>query len=158
MVSVILPQARQPRQRYHACRYYACIVRRHPMPNHIRHFAIHADQVDRARSFYENVFDWGFEPWGPPNFYLIHTGPKDDRGLQGALQQRQQTLDGAGMRGFECTIGVDDLDAILALIPRFGGTVVSKPFAIDGVGRLAFFHDTEGNRVGVMQYDSAYGP
>ncbi len=126
------------------------------MSNHVRHFAIHAEQVDRARSFYEGVFDWHFEPWGPPNFYLIRTGSGDDRGLQGALQERQQPLEGTGMRGYECTIGVDDLDAILARIARFGGTVVSRPFVIEGVGRLVFFHDTEGNRVGAMQYDPAY--
>jgi hypothetical protein len=126
------------------------------VPNHIRHFAVHADQVDRARLFYEAVFGWRFEPWGPPNFYLIRTGPDDDRGLQGALQERAQKLEGSGMRGFECTIGVENLDAVLALIPRFGGTVVSQPFVIEGVGRLAFFNDTEGNRVGAMQYDPAY--
>jgi predicted enzyme related to lactoylglutathione lyase len=126
------------------------------MPNHIRHFAIHADQVERARSFYEGVFGWRFEPWGPPNFYLIRTGPDGDRGLQGALQERHQPLDGSGMRGYECTIGVDDLDATLALIPRFGGMVVSQPFTMESVGRLAFFHDTEGNQVGVMQYDPSY--
>ena len=76
--------------------------------------------------------------------------------MQGALQERRQKLDGSGERGFECTIGVDDLDAILALIPRSGGTIVSQPFVIEGVGRLAFFQDTEGNRVGAMQYDPAY--
>ena len=64
------------------------------MPNHIRHFAIHADEVDRARAFYEAVFAWRFEVWGPPNFYLIRTGPDDDGGLQGALQERQQSLSG----------------------------------------------------------------
>ena len=126
------------------------------MPNHIRHFAIHADQVDRARAFYATVFGWRFEAWGPPNFYLIRTGPDADRGLQGALQERQQSLAGTGMRGFECTIGVDDLDAVVAAIPRAGGSVVSTPFTIEGVGRLAFFEDTEGNRVGAMQYDPSY--
>jgi predicted enzyme related to lactoylglutathione lyase len=130
------------------------------MPNHIRHFAVHADDVDRARAFYESVFGWRFEPWGPPNFYLIRTGAADapaaDRGVQGALQERQQPLTGSGMRGYECTVGVDDLDAILTAIPRFGGTIVSPPFVIEGVGRLAFFEDTEGNRAGIMQYDPAY--
>jgi predicted enzyme related to lactoylglutathione lyase len=126
------------------------------VPNHIRHFAVHADNVDRARAFYQAVFGWHFEPWGPPDFYLIRTGSEEDRGVQGALQARQQKLDGSGMRGYECTIGVDDLDAVLALIPRSGGTIVSQPFVIEGVGRLAFFHDTEGNRVGAMQYDPAY--
>jgi predicted enzyme related to lactoylglutathione lyase len=126
------------------------------MPNHVRHFAVHADDVDRARSFYHSVFSWRFEPWGPPNFYLIRTGPDGDLGLQGALQERPQPLEGSGMRGYECTIGVDDLEATLALIRGLGGKILSQPFLIEGVGRLAFFEDTEGNRVGVMQYDPAY--
>ncbi len=126
------------------------------MPNHVRHFAVHADDVDRARAFYQAVFGWRFEPWGPPNFYLIRTGAAGDPGLQGALQERQQALTGSGMRGYECTIGVDDLDAVVALIPSCGGEIVSPPIVIEGVGRLVFFHDTERNRVGAMQYDPAY--
>jgi predicted enzyme related to lactoylglutathione lyase len=126
------------------------------MANHVRHFAVHADDVDRARRFYEQVFGWTFEPWGPPDFYLIHTGSEDDKGLQGALQRRQEALTGTGMHGFECTIGVDDLDASIGLISANGGQVISSPFTIEGVGRLIFMHDPEGNRVGVMQYDPAY--
>ena len=126
------------------------------MANHVRHFAVHADDVARARGFYETAFGWTFEPWGPPDFYLIHTGPQSERAVQGALQKRQEPLSGAGMRGFECTIGVDDLDAVLRTVAAHGGAVISSPFTIDGVGRLAFVHDTEGNRVGVMQYDPAY--
>ena len=126
------------------------------MANHIRHFAIPADDVERARRFYEQVFGWRFQAWGPPDFYLVRTGPDDDRGLQGALQRRQEPLDGTGARGFECTIGVEDLDASLRSIVAHGGAVTSNPFTLEGVGRLAFFHDTEGNRVGVMQYDRDY--
>ena len=126
------------------------------MANHIRHFAVQADDVERARRFYEEVFGWAFEPWGPPDFYLIRTGPEGDRGLQGALQRRRSPRGGDAPGGFECTIGVEHLDATLRSISEHGGTVVSTPFAIEGVGRLAFFHDTEENRVGVMQYDRNY--
>ena len=42
--------------------------------NNVCHFAVHADDVERARVFYENVFGWRFEEWGPPEFYLIKTG------------------------------------------------------------------------------------
>ena len=35
----------------------------------LRHFAINADDVPRAKRFYEEVFGWSFTPWGPPNFY-----------------------------------------------------------------------------------------
>jgi predicted enzyme related to lactoylglutathione lyase len=41
------------------------------MPAKLCHFAINADDVQRARRFYESVFDWTFEPWGPPNFYQV---------------------------------------------------------------------------------------
>ena len=59
------------------------------MPNNVKHFAIHADDVDRARKFYESVMGWQFTPWGPPNFYLIRTGTDADPGVQGALQGRR---------------------------------------------------------------------
>ena len=46
------------------------------MPSNVKHFAVHADDVDRAK-FYESVLGWQFTPWGPPNFYLI--GPERTR-------------------------------------------------------------------------------
>jgi predicted enzyme related to lactoylglutathione lyase len=118
--------------------------------------------VERARNFYAAVFEWRFEPWGPPDFYLIRTGPQGDRGLQGALQRRQHGLTAGSMTGlewmagFECTIGVQDLDAMLAKISEHGGHLLAPPFHIHGVGRLSYFEDTERNRVGVMQYDPGY--
>ena len=36
-----------------------------------RHFAINADDVQRAKRFYETLFGWKFTPYGPPNFYQI---------------------------------------------------------------------------------------
>lgn len=126
------------------------------MPNHIRHFAVHADDVERARAFYETVFDWRFEPWGPPGFYLIRTGADGDGSLQGALQERQAPLTGSGMRGFECTVGVASLQEILPRIQAAGGRLLSQPHVIPGVGELVFVEDTEGNRIGIMQYAPDY--
>jgi predicted enzyme related to lactoylglutathione lyase len=34
------------------------------MPNNVKHFAVHADDVERAQKFYETVFGWKFKPWG----------------------------------------------------------------------------------------------
>ena len=53
------------------------------MPNDLDFFAINADDVPRARKFYETVFGWSFEPWGPPNFYLIDTS--NEPAVKGAL-------------------------------------------------------------------------
>jgi predicted enzyme related to lactoylglutathione lyase len=34
--------------------------------SYISWFAINADDVPRARDFYQKVFGWTFEPWGLP--------------------------------------------------------------------------------------------
>ena len=54
------------------------------MPNNLKHFAVHADDVERARKFYEEAFGWKFTAWGPPGFFLIKTGTEGDPGVQGA--------------------------------------------------------------------------
>ncbi|MEZ5978722.1 MAG: VOC family protein [Planctomycetota bacterium] len=119
------------------------------MPNDIAHFAIHADDCRRAKAFYEAVFGWTFEPWGPPNFWRVHTSPG---AVHGALQERREPVTGTGVIGFECSIAVDDVHAVAAAIAEHGGTVTMPPFVIEGVGTLVTFEDTEGNRVGAMQF------
>ncbi len=119
------------------------------MPNDIAHFAIHADDCERAKAFYQEVFGWTFEPWGPPNFWRIHTSPG---AIHGALQERREPVSGTGTIGYECSISVADVRATAAAIEASGGTITMPPFEIEGVGTLAMFRDTEGNVAGAMQY------
>lgn len=64
-------------------------------------------EVDRARSFYEKVFAWKAQAWGPPGFYQLE-GP----GVFAALQGRRD-LDcpgGHAKAGSVCNehgVGVD---------------------------------------------------
>lgn len=118
------------------------------MPAQFRHFAIHADDVDRARSFYEATFGWNFTPWGPPGFYQTHNAGE---GVMGALQQRQDWGD-KRMHSFMPTLGVDDIAATLATVEANGGRVLMKPYRIDGVGDIGYFEDPEGNICGIAQY------
>lgn len=123
------------------------------MTNHnIAHFDIAADDVDRARRFYEAVFGWRFEAWGPPDFYMIHTGSPDDPGIHGSLSKRLHPIKGEGRSAFECTISVDDLGAIKAALVAHGGKIVLDEYEIVGVGRLIRFADTEGNIACAMHY------
>src|SRR5262245_44468016 len=123
------------------------------MPHNIAHFDIHADDVERARRFYERVFGWRFEPWGPPDFYMIRTGTDADPGIHGSVSKRVEPV-GEGHRqiGWECTISVDDLDGIKAAIAANGGKVVFDEYEIVGVGRRFQFEDTEGNVACAMRY------
>lgn len=124
------------------------------MPNNLQSFGITADDVGRARRFYEAVFDWRFEPWGPPDFYLIHTGDNDNPGVRGLLHKRREPVNGSGMTGFECTISVDDIDRVIQAIEVNGGRITMAKFHIPTVGTGVYFHDTEGNFVGAMQPDA----
>jgi len=123
-----------------------------PTAANVVHFAIHADDVDRARRFYQAVFGWRFEAWGPPGFFRIHTGTPDDAGIEGALHQRDEPLTGTGVRGFECTVSVADLGPVRDSVVSAGGTVLLDGFEIPTVGTLLQFVDTEGNVVSAMRY------
>lgn len=114
------------------------------MPARFRHFAINADDVDRARDFYGKVFDWAFAPWGPPEFFQTHDAGD---GVMGALQKRQ-----GNPGAFVPTFGVDDIRATLAAAESNGGRIAMQPFMIEGVGEIGYFIDTDGNMVGVGQY------
>ena len=80
------------------------------MPN-IAHFAINADDVPRARRFYEQVFGWTFSAWGPPKFYQISTNASGETpGVLGALQGRRDLVAGQPTVGFECTVSVTSIE------------------------------------------------
>ncbi|MGV7208972.1 VOC family protein [Oxalobacteraceae bacterium A2-2] len=116
----------------------------------LRHFAINADDVGRAKTFYESVFGWRFDPWGPPEFYQVRNA---GQGVLGALQQRRELAHGVRMAGYEASMGVEDLRATMAAIEAGGGRILMQPYRIEGVGELIYFEDTEGNLVGAMQYE-----
>jgi uncharacterized protein len=121
--------------------------------NNLAHFAINADDVVRARSFYESVFGWKFSAWGPPDFLQIETGDATEPGVRGALQRRRALIPGVRTNAFEVTIAVPDIDAVAAAVTASGGRVIMGRTTIATVGHLIFFEDTEGNVAGAMQYD-----
>ena len=122
------------------------------MPNHVVHFAVHADDVERARAFYEGAFGWSFEPFGPPDFHRVYTGTAEDPAIFGALQKRTETVSGAALRGYECTIAVADLEDAREAVVKHGGRITFAGHEIPGVGKLFQFEDTEGNVVCATQY------
>lgn len=126
------------------------------MPNNLAFFAVHADDLPRAHRFYENVFGWRFQPWGPPGFFLIATGDKDDPGVEGALQKRHEVVPGERVTGYECTISVDDIDAAAAAVTANGGKIIMPKCEIPTVGWLIKFQDPEGNLVCAKQAASGH--
>lgn len=122
----------------------------------VAHFAINANDVDRALRFYQTVFGWKFQAYGPPGFYMVdEQSARTTVPLRGSLQKRRELVPGVAMHGFECTISVDDIDASAKAIEKNGGKIVMPTCTLAGIGRLLFFEDPEGNLAGAMQYDSS---
>lgn len=118
----------------------------------LTHFAINTDDVEATQAFYGSVFGWQFRPYGPPGFVQI----LDESGEapMGAIQQRRDLLPDAPTLGFECTFGVDDVDAVRASVLAAGGAILMEKFTITDVGHLIAFSDPGGNPVLAMEYDT----
>jgi uncharacterized protein len=128
------------------------------MTNKLIHFAIHTDNIERAKNFYGEVFDWGFNSYGPPDFLQISSEKSDKGELIGALQSRNYSSIKEKIIGLECTIAVEDIDAITKKVEVNGGQILMPKTAIPYVGWIIKFLDTEGNLVCAMQGDPSARP
>lgn len=125
------------------------------MAANLSHFALNSDDVEASRSFFETVFGWRFNSFGPPGFYQIQTGTDEEPGALGALQERRELVPGIPTIGAECTFAVDDIDAIRDAVVAAGGTILMERSTIPHVGHLIAFKDPGGNPILAMQYDAA---
>ena len=119
------------------------------------HFAIHIDDIDRAKSFYDQVFDWGFQSYGQADFLQIKADKTESGELIGALQARKYSPVPEKIIGLECTVGVENIDDIIEKVKNSRGQLIMPKTSIPYVGWLAKFLDTEGNLICVMQYDNS---
>jgi hypothetical protein len=116
-------------------------------PNTLSHFAINVEDCDRALAFYASVFGWKFGAWGPPGFYMSQIG-----NLHAAIQKRQTEPFPTLIGNFECSIAVDDVDRVLALIVENGGEVTMPKVTIPSICDIARVRDCEGNTFSVAKY------
>ena len=118
------------------------------------HFEVHAADPERAVNFYQTLFGWTFQKWeGPMDYWLIITGPDDQRGINGGLVRREGEIDGQAVIAYVCTVDVENVDASVQSAIDNGGQVALPKMPIPGMGWLAYCKDTEGNIFGVMQND-----
>ena len=118
------------------------------------HFEIYADNPERAVKFYTDVFGWQIKKWdGPVDYWLATTGPDDEPGINGAIMRRSGESAASKVNTYVCTIGVDDIDAIIAKLDTYRLEIALPKDRIPGVGWQAYYRDTEGNLFGIHQAD-----
>ena len=119
----------------------------------IVHFEIPADDVERSKKFYNDLFGWKIERWpgtddskltsaatGQPIEYWIvtTTDEKGNKALGGGLMKRQ-------MPQHQVTnyIGVNSVDEYSSKVEKLGGKVLAPKHAVPGMGYFALCLDTE---------------
>lgn len=117
------------------------------MRNKMTHFAIHIDDIERVKSFYDNVFEWGFNSYGQSDFLQIKSDKSENAELIGALQSRKYSPVTEKLIGLECSFRVEDVDEIVQRVKSNGGEILMPKTAIPYVGWIAKFLDTEGNLI-----------
>jgi predicted enzyme related to lactoylglutathione lyase len=120
------------------------------------HFEIPAQDRDRIAAFYSAAFGWQTEKLGPDmGNYTVVTTTETDGGRPTAAGQINGgfylSTDDPASQQPSVVIAVADAQAALDAVERAGGTVAGPPQEIPGVGTYGSFHDTEGNRMSVLQ-------
>lgn len=118
------------------------------------HFHLPADNVDRAKKFYQEIFGWEILYTGmEKNYHLANTVATDDTGLpqepgaiNGALYQREKPEESTLI-----VINVSSIDEYLKKVQFSGGKVVVPKSPVGDFGLYAEISDTEGNVIGLFQ-------
>lgn len=117
------------------------------------HFEIPADDMNRAKEFYEKVFDWNIMPFDPV-YYLAVTVPIDEKtmmpkepgAINGGIMARMKEVPNPTI-----FIEVEDLDWYLKKIEAAGGKLVTPKTEVPQMLWFARIQDTEGNIIGIIQ-------
>jgi uncharacterized protein len=104
-------------------------------------FEIPADDVERAKSFYGELFGWKIEKFpGPMEYWHIDTGGNDDA-PDGGLLKRQQ----GQHQGITNYIGVTSVDESAAKVEKLGGKICLPKTAVPQMGYFVICQDPENN-------------
>lgn len=117
------------------------------------HFEIPADDLERARKFYQSVFGWKMDQFPGMEYILVGTTevdensmPKEPGAINGGMLKRQHPVTSPVI-----TINVQNIDEALKKVKKIGGEVVRGKMQVGEMGHAAYFKDTEGNIIGLWQ-------
>lgn len=117
------------------------------------HFEVPFDDGPRAVHFYREAFGWQLNSMPQMQYTMVTTIDTDDQGrpveaggINGGMLARQGPITAPVI-----TIGVEDLDDALARVEKLGGKVAIGRQKVGEMGFSAYFHDTEGNLIGLWQ-------
>ncbi|WP_340198839.1 VOC family protein [Ascidiimonas sp. W6] len=117
----------------------------------IIHFDISADDIQRAKHFYEQLFGWNIEkfPNSAQDYYIIETKTtKGEKGITGGIAKREKAY-----QKITNFIQVDSIDESIAKVKELGGQIIEPKTAISNVGTISGCKDTEDNILGLIEVE-----
>jgi len=113
-------------------------------------FEIPADNPERAKAFYSNLFGWKINPFpGSSDYWHIDTGGADDT-PDGALKKRKHPQEPVVNY-----VSVDSADRFADKIVKLGGKISMAKTAVPQMGYFAVCRDTGDNAFGIWESDPA---
>jgi predicted enzyme related to lactoylglutathione lyase len=123
------------------------------MDHTVVHFEIPANDVEKLKRFYEEVFGWKIVLMpGPIEYWVIQTVPVDSDGM--ALRPG---VNGGMFKKLESEskplnyFAVESIGDFLAKIVKLGGKAIQPKMEITNVGWIAAAEDPEGNVFALLQ-------
>ena len=127
------------------------------MSNTIIHFEIPADDVARAKAFYEKTFGWTIKPFPMPSgeeYFSVVTRKKGEPGIDGGMMKRKMPS-----QSFTNYITVKSIDAMSQAVQANGGVIALPKQEIGkGMGWISVFKDPENNLIGLHEMPAAPPP
>ncbi len=123
------------------------------MDHTIIHFEIPANDLEKIKGFYEQVFGWKIiQAAGPIEYWVIQTVPVDTRGMllrpgvNGGMYKRQ--LPESKPINY---YSVESISDFLDKIVKLGGKVTQPKQEVPEVGWIAAAEDPEGNAFALIE-------
>lgn len=118
----------------------------------IIHFEIPANDVEKIKKFYADLFGWKIEKLPTMEYYSVTTVPMDEKGnllrpgVNGGLYKREQA-----MQQPVNYIYVESVDEYSKKVESLGGKIVVPKMEVQGMGWFALGQDPEGNTFGIFE-------
>ena len=123
------------------------------MDHTLVHFEIPAQDVEKLKQFYEEVFGWKIIQYpAPEDYWVIQTVPVDKDGAP-----VRPGVNGGMFKKLEPEIkpinyfAVESINNFLAKIVKLGGKIVSPKQEVPNIGWIAAAEDPEGNKFALIE-------
>ncbi|MEI8033488.1 MAG: VOC family protein [Chlorobiaceae bacterium] len=116
--------------------------------NPVSWFEIPVNDMTRAKAFYEAVTQLSLEEH-EMNELQMAWFPMSETGSGAAGSLVRGEMQKPSLAGTLIYFSTPDIDSALERVKKNGGNVISKKTGIGEYGFIAFFEDTEGNRIGL---------